>query len=109
MDEAQRIAQSLVKSVQNMTEDKIEQPTRHAIEMAKLAEIFKEKTEQIKKMDSKVIQTSATPMASASIHNSPRVHQHKNRANTPGIIPPNSRVITTDRTPDWYETPQDKR
>ena len=59
---------------------------------------------------------SETSTAPAVIHNNPRVHQRKNRANTPCILPPNSRVITTQvsaeeatvRATDWYETLWDK-
>ena len=117
MDKAWIITKSLVKPVQKMRQEKIEQPTQHATALAKLAEIFKEKTEQIQRVESKAIQTSATSAAPAVIHNDPHMHQRKTQANTPGILPPNSRVITTQvsaeeatvRAPNWYETPRYKR
>ena len=173
MDEAKRIAQSLVKSVQKMREEKIKQPTWHATVPAKLEEIFKEKTEQIlksiscplsdgrikenstiprqisaedergknkttkwhatvpakladifkektkqiRKVKSTIIQMSATPTSPAAIHNTPRVHQQKTRSKTPSIVPPNSGGgLTTQvsaekatvRAPDCYETSRNK-
>ena len=117
MDESRIITKPLFKSVQKMREEKKEQPTRHKTALEKLADIFKEKTKKIQKVDSKAIQTSATPTEPAAIHNAPHVHQCKTRANTPSIIPPSLRVITTHvsaeeatvSAPAWYETPRDKR
>ena len=83
----------------------------------KVSKDFKVKTKQIQNVESPVIQTPATPAAPEAINIAPPVHQHKTWANTTGIIPQNSRVITTQfseeeatfRAPYWYETLRDKR
>ena len=77
MDKARLIAQSIFQSVQNIREEEIEQPNWHTTALAKLADIFKEKTKQIQRVDSPVIQMSENLMAPAAIHNSPHVYQQK--------------------------------
>ena len=117
MDKARLIAQSIFQSVQNIREEEIEQPNWHTTALAKLADIFKEKTKQIRKVKSTIIQMSATPTSPAAIHNTPRVHQQKTRSKTPSIVPPNSGGgLTTQvsaekatvRAPDCYETSRNK-
>ena len=83
-----------------MREYKIEQLNRHATALAKLADIFKDKTEQIQKVDSTLIQSLVPMKAPADIHNDPRVHQRKSQANNPGKLPPKSRVIMTQVSSD---------
>ena len=75
MDQERRIVQSLVQSVQKMMEEKIEQPNWYSTALAKLSEIFKEKSKQIQRVYSPVIQMSATPTAPAATHNAPHIHQ----------------------------------
>ena len=70
-------------------------------------------------------QISTQPTAPAVINTAHCVHQRTTRANTPGMLPRSSRVITpqkssvstppvtpteqTSHPPEWYESPRDKR
>ena len=98
---------------------------RHPTALAKLADIFNEKTGGIPRVNNPTHEKSTHPTAPAIINTASRVHQRTTRANNPGMLPLSSRMINLPKSrvrtpptqpaeersnpPEWYEPPRDKR
>ena len=93
MDETSRIVASLVTAIQRLRSKEERYPLCHVQALAKLADIFNRKTCDMPMVNNPTHHTSTQPTASAIISTAPRVHQHTTRADTPGMLPPCSRVI----------------
>ena len=93
MDEISRIAESLVTRIQRLRSEEERHPLRHTTALAKLADIFNNKTDDMPMMNNPTHQTSTQSTEPAIIKTAPRVNQHTTRVNTPCMLPPYARVI----------------
>ena len=94
MDETSRIAAALVTSIQRLQSKEERHLSCHATSLEKLANIFNKNTCDIPGVKNPTHQTSTHPTAPEVINTTPRVQQRTKRSNTPGMLPPCSRVIT---------------
>jgi len=88
MDEARRVATTLVNAIQRLQEEQTHQPERHTTALHKLAAIFRDTTGQLARVDIHPTQTSTTPTAPVALRTAPRTHQRVTRNNQPRILPP---------------------
>ena len=81
MNETSHIAASLVTTIQRLQSEEERHPSRHATELAKLADIFSD----IPRENNQTHQTSTQPTAPEIINTAPRVHQRTIDVNYPVI------------------------
>ena len=88
------IEASLITAIQRLQSEEEQHPSHHTTAIEKLADIFNKKIGNMPMIGNPTQQTSTQPTALAIISTAPRVHQRTTWGNTPGMLPPYSRVIT---------------
>ena len=86
MDDAAKIAATLVQAIRLLRHKNTKFPGRHDTALQQLAEIFQQTTTKTQTQEPKQ-QSSTNPTATASIRAAPRTHAKVTRANIPGILP----------------------
>ena len=93
MDNASKIAATLVQAIRRLRQKNIQSPGRHDTELQQLAEKFQHTTTKTQTQEPKQ-QSLTNPTATAAIRAAPRTHSKVTRANTPGILPISQRLPT---------------
>ena len=93
MDNAAKIAATLVQAIHPLHHENTPFPGRHDTALQQLAEIFQQTTTKTQTHEPKQ-QSSTNPMATAAIRAAPPSHSKVTRVNTPGILPI-SQCLTT--------------
>ena len=94
MDDAAKIATTLVQSIRRLRQKNTQFTGRHGAALQQLADIFQHATTKTPTQAPSVQQSSTNPTSTADIRAVPRTHAKVNRANTPGILPISQRLPT---------------
>ena len=93
MDDAAKVAATLVQAIRRLRHKNTQFPGRHDTTLQQLAESFQHTTTKTQTQEPKQ-QSSTNPTATAAIRAAPRTHAKVTRANTPGILPISQQLPT---------------
>ena len=103
MDDAAKIAATLVQAIRRLRQKNTQSPGRHDTALQKLAENFQHTTTKTPTQEPTTQQSSANPTTTAAIRAAPRTHAKVTRANTPGILPISQILLTPTSEGDRLE------
>ena len=94
MDDAAKIAATLVQAIHRLLQKNTQFPGRHDAALQQLAETFQHAATKTPTQEPTTQQSSTNPTSTADIRAAPRMHAKVTRANTPCILPISQRLPT---------------
>ena len=101
MDEATRIADKLIQTINKLCGKHVTGPSRHAAALKQLAKIFNEAATDIQCEVPEPIVTSHDPTNPKETHQAPRTHNCQTWNTTPGVLP--TKHATSEDVPTTSE------
>ena len=92
MDDAAKIAATLIQAIRRLRQKNTQFPGRHGAALHQLADIFQHATTKTPTQAHSAQQSSTNPTARANIRAAPHTHAKVTCANTPGILPISQRL-----------------